>query len=259
MGKSLILLMTVVAVLLSGCMSFKMGENDGRRCRYVVQDNLMQCTAERLTSMVPKIEKYYENIYKITLVAHGSFTVHRGRQVVTEDIGSPMLAVGFFPGACRGKDNMEKVGLSVGAPLMNVITLAIPTIISLFIEPFRDYWDLRTESDGEKVVYLDGTYRIDYFGLIGCSKYYNLDDIRFSEKTFETHSCHRSNSIQLYGYKVSINGTEREDYQGALYYKGHPGERLKIRIISAPSLRKESKEKFTDQDFSEIEFDVVCP
>ena len=229
----------VIASLLHGCISFRTGPE--RNFEEASIKN--QLTIESLSGVKPNI-RYMWNAsgnayYKLKLIAEGSFVKHIGHCVKR---GKPNIAVGFWPGVADANDGFDVWSVCFLSAVQNFGLFGLPTLSSLFVEPFRDY---RSRNYMAIISYTD----IGDYGLIGVCKYYrDVQDV-----SFNTTSRERVSWYALWGYTVMIDGQKYEDgfrneYDGEIWFSSNRprGSQISIRIVGAPTSRSDGKDNFSD-------------
>ena len=235
------LLSLVIGLSLQGCVSFDTGPecvlgNTGVKTE--------QLSVQSVSRVRAKIESSPSSsgVYILRLIADGRFVLHKGYSY--GKVGTPCMSVGLWPGYAGNEHGLQVFFGSIG---MNYGLLGIPTLISLFIEPFCEYRER-------------GTYfNFADFGLIGFNKYYR-NCRKDKLERFQTESTTNVTSYELYGFTVVIDGNQYEDkdfgsgYNGKVYFHTTrpSGSQINIRIIKAPSVMADSKDSFSGMEGMEI-------
>jgi hypothetical protein len=221
-----------------GCISFEMGPE--RTFPEAKAKN--QLSVQSVTQVIPKIEKWpADEWYVLSLMAEGQFVNHKGYFMKR---GMPCLAVGFWPG-CVDRESSDMAVVLLGSVLLNFSTCGVPTLWTLFCEPFCDYHERNS-----------ARFELADIGLIGFNKYYRGS----RNGSFVSESTQNLSSYALYGYVVTIDGERYEDkdygegYSGKIYFKSSRprGSQIVIRIVKPPSERSDSKEGLADLKGLEI-------
>lgn len=237
-----------------GCFTVDMGANE------VDLANQYQVSVNSVDEVIPKIT-FVKNLpngrrlYELELIAQGDFIKHNG---VRREKRVNRLCVGVFPGVaswkytCRessGNDNDWWCAAFFGNAICNTLFVGIPTLSSLFIEPFLAYYKDESETS------------ISDLGLIGVRKYIKSDGRRYVEKSSEPLK-----SFTLAGYKVCIDGAECEDTADAnggcdgkvVFNTSRPrGSRFLIKLLSKPIVHDSSDDNISD--LIGIEMETVLP
>ena len=244
-SKKILMMAFGLMIFAPGCFSVRM---DGeRRCDSGALQN--QLTVEAVDKVIPDIQ-LGTGYYSLKLIARGRFTQHSGKCVYW---GKPSVAIGIFPGVPATEDTLKGERyfmIPFCSAIYNFAFAGIPTLSSLLVEPFRDYYCSRSSD----LNFAD-------FGLLGCRKY--IADAR--RDGFAEESQRVLPEVGLFAYKVEIDGVLYADIDGGDGYVGEVffttnkshGDLVRIRIVEAPSTRNDSADRLSD--LVGVEMTAVLP
>lgn len=190
--------------LLCGCLSFNMeGPDDKVQSKERIET--VSVHAESLQKIRPRVWRDQYGRGKFSLLCDGDFKVEQSRIVEGVRSGKRVLSIGFFPGmygasvtaAAGGPDYKLWPLMGFGMIVVNGFTAGLPTLLSLFYEPFDSY------HDGNCGI----LSTLAFQGLVGCHKQRQWDpwEKEFCDKTSRTYTDH---TYALPDFAVSINGTK---------------------------------------------------
>lgn len=227
--KMIFALPIVVALLCQGCYIAKINGTE----KLVEVDGRQDCgvSIQRIDSIKPQLlvkDRYCE----LSLVARGMFTNSYIQRYEVHKVGNQYRAIGFFPGydyvfpEYFKQPWLDKIGDPLGYIIFSALghtALGMPTLLSLFYEPFND-----SAEHGDDITVLGP------LGLIGTCQYKGVPydttkGQRVSKKTQQLEK------IQLKGYKIVVNCIEYKDIDGIVKIPFIPcGEVVKFQLLNRP-------------------------